>query len=200
MQYERSWTEINLSHFEQNLNELKKFIPEGTDFMQIVKADAYGHGAYEISKKAIQCGATFLGVANVQEGMLLRYQGLDTPILILSPSLESEIGLILENDLIPTISSLEFAQSLNKKATKKIGIHINIDTGMGRSGIHFKQALTTISKIQQLPNLTIEGIFSHFSAAENDTEYSTLQSKRFKSILDELNIKPKSHIHKYNIK
>ncbi len=194
MQKERSWTEINLTNFEQNLNELKKFMPAGTDFMQIVKADAYGHGAFEISRKAIHCGATFLGVANVQEGMLLRYQGIDTPILILSPSLESEIGLILENDLIPTISSLEFAQTLNEKTTKKIGIHINIDTGMGRSGIHFKQALTTISKIQQLANLTIEGIFSHFSAAENDADYSKLQSERFKGILDELDIKPK-YVH-----
>ena len=128
MQNERSWTEINLSNFEQNLNELKKFFAPNCGFMQIVKADAYGHGAFEISRKAIQCGATFLGVANVQEGMLLRYQGIDTPILILSPSLESEIGLILENDLIPTISSLEFAQTLNEKTTKKIGIHINIYT------------------------------------------------------------------------
>jgi alanine racemase len=194
MQNERSWTEINLSHFEQNLNELKKFIPPGSDFMQIVKADAYGHGAFEISKKAIHCGATFLGVANMQEGMLLRYQGIDTPILILSPSLGSEIGLILENDLIPTISSLEFAQTLNKKATKKTDIHINIDTGMGRSGIHFKQAPTAISKIRQLPNLQIEGIFSHFSAAENDADYSKLQSERFKGILDELDFKPK-YIH-----
>jgi len=194
MQNERSWTEINLTNFEQNLNELKKFMPEGTDFMQIVKADAYGHGAFEISKKAIQCGATFLGVANVQEGMLLRYQGIDTPILILSPSLESEIGLILENDLIPTISSLEFAQTLDKKATKKTGIHINIDTGMGRSGIHFVQALTTISKIQKIANLTIEGIFSHFSSAENNADYSKLQSERFKGILEELDIKPK-YIH-----
>ncbi len=194
MKNERSWTEINLTNFEQNLSELKKFMPTGTDFMQIVKADAYGHGAFEISRKAIQCGATFLGVANVQEGMLLRYQGISTSILILSPSLESEIGLILENDLIPTVSSLEFAQTLNKKTTKKIGIHINIDTGMGRSGIHYKQALTTISKIQQLPNLIIEGIFSHFSAAENDANYSKLQSERFKSILNELDIKPE-YVH-----
>ncbi|MCK4654076.1 MAG: alanine racemase [Candidatus Cloacimonetes bacterium] len=194
MQNERSWTEINLSNFEQNLDELKKFFTPGINFMQIVKADAYGHGAFEISKKAIHCGATFLGVANVQEGMLLRYQGIDTPILILSPSLESEIGLILENDLIPTISSLEFAQTLDRKTTKKIGIHINIDTGMGRSGIHFKQALPTISKIRQLTNLTIEGIFSHFSAAENDADYSKLQSERFKGILDELDIKPK-YVH-----
>ena len=194
MQNERSWTEINLSNFEQNLNELKKFFAPNCGFMQIVKADAYGHGAFEISRKAIQCGATFLGVANVQEGMLLRYQGIDTPILILSPSLESEIKLILENELIPTISSLEFAQTLNKKATKKIGIHINIDTGMGRSGINYKQALAIISMIKQLAKLTIEGIFSHFSAAENDADYSKLQSERFRNILDGLDFKPE-YIH-----
>ncbi|MCK4312119.1 MAG: alanine racemase [Candidatus Cloacimonetes bacterium] len=192
MQNERSWTEIDLSNFEHNLNELKKFFTPGVNFMQIVKADAYGHGAFEISKKAIQCGATFLGVANVQEGMLLRYQGIRIPIVILSPSMENEIEQILENDLIPTISTFEFAIKLNKKG--KCKIHINIDTGMGRSGIHFQQALTAISIIQLLPNLTIEGIFSHFSAAENDEEYTIEQSQKFAEILSKLNFKPK-YIH-----
>jgi len=194
MQTERSWTEINLSNFENNLNELKKFISPNVAFMQIVKADAYGHGAYEIAKQAIQCGASFLGVANVQEGMLLRYQGIDIPILILSPSMENEINLIIENNLIPAVSSFEFAQKLAQKSPFKIKIHINIDTGMGRSGISYSRAIEEINKIQKIKNLEIEGIFSHFSSAENDDKYTKLQSEKFNEILSELDFKPK-YIH-----
>ncbi len=194
MKEERSWTEINLSNFENNLNELKKFISPNVEFMQIVKADAYGHGAYEIAKQSIQCGASFLGVANVQEGMLLRYQGIDLPILILSPSMENEINLIIENNLIPAVSSFNFAQKLAQKNQFIIKIHINIDTGMGRSGISYSNAKKVIGKIQNIKNLEIEGIFSHFSAAGNDEEYTNLQSDRFLRILSQLDFKPK-YIH-----
>ena len=194
MQTERSWTEINLSNFENNLNELKKFISPNVAFMQIVKADAYGHGAYEIAKQAIQCGASFLGVANVQEGMLLRYQGIDIPILILSPSMENEINLIIENNLIPAVSSFEFAQKLAQKNPSKIKVHINIDTGMGRSGISYSRAIEEIKRIQEIENLEIEGIFSHFSSAENDEEYTNMQSEKFNKILSQFDFKPE-YIH-----
>ncbi len=194
MQNQRSWTEINLSNFENNLNELKKFISSNVSFMQIVKADAYGHGAYEIAKQAIQCGASFLGVANVQEGMLLRYQGIDIPILILSPSMENEINLIIENNLIPAVSSFDFARKLAQKSPSKIKVHINIDTGMGRSGISSSDAIEEIYKIKNFKNLEIEGIFSHFSSAENDEKYTNLQSEKFNKILSELDFKPK-YIH-----
>jgi len=109
MKNDRSWTEINLTNFEYNLFELKKFMDANTDFMQIVKADAYGHGAFEIAKKAIDCGAKLLGVANCQEGMLLRYQGIDVPIVVLSPSLSNELEMIFEYNLIPSLSNLDFA-------------------------------------------------------------------------------------------
>ncbi len=194
MRMDRSWTEIDLSRFEHNLNELKKFFMPETEFMQIVKADAYGHGAFEIAQKAIACGATFLGVANAQEGLLLRYQGITLPILILSPSLENEIDLILENDLIPTISDLEFAFKLNSKTTHKIPVQINIDTGMGRSGFAYLEADKVVKKIGDLPNLEIQGIFSHFSSAEDDVEFTQIQSERFKKIISQLNRMPE-YVH-----
>ena len=194
MQNDRSWTEINLTNFEHNLNELKKFLPANTQIMQIVKADAYGHGAFEIAKKSIRCGVKFFGVANADEGAILRYQGINEPILILSPSLISEIDSIIENNLIPTISSIEFAESLNKSANQEIKIHINIDTGMGRSGFYYSEALEKIQQLRKMENLQIEGIFSHFSAAENDEEYTKFQTERFQQILDLLNFQPK-YIH-----
>ncbi|MDA3814447.1 MAG: alanine racemase [Candidatus Cloacimonetes bacterium] len=192
MKNDRSWTEINLTNFKDNLDELKKFFHPQANFMQIVKADAYGHGAFQIAKKAIECEAVSLGVANLQEGLLLRYQGIKVPIIILSPSMENEIEQILENNLIPTISTLDFAVKLNKQG--KCKIHINIDTGMGRSGFHYKSALENINKIKNLKNLEIDGIFSHFSSAEEDPKFTKLQSDRFKKLITTFNIKPK-YIH-----
>ncbi|MBT5420597.1 MAG: alanine racemase, partial [Candidatus Cloacimonetes bacterium] len=189
MKNDRSWTEIDLTNFENNLTELKRFFSPQKDFMQIVKADAYGHGAFQIAKKAIDCGAVCLGVANVQEGLLLRYQGITVPIVILSPSLDNEIKQILESDLTPTISTTDFAEKLNKSG--KCKIHINIDTGMGRSGFHYEEALEKINEIRKYSNLIIDGIFSHFSSAEDDAEFTKLQSNRFEQIISKLDFKPR---------
>lgn len=192
MKNDRSWTEIDLTNFKSNIKELKKFYSPQAEFMQIVKADAYGHGAYQIARNAIVCGAVSLGVANVQEGLLLRYQRIKVPIVILSPSLENEIEQILENDLTPTISTIDFAEKLNKSG--KCKIHINIDTGMGRSGFHYENALENVNDIMKLENLEIDGIFSHFSSAEEDPEFTKLQSNRFEEILSKLDVNPK-YIH-----
>ena len=187
---DRSWTEIDLTNFEHNLTELKKFIKSETKIMQIVKADAYGHGAFEIARKAIECGISFLGAANVQEGLLLRYQGVKIPIVILSPSLPGEIELIFENELTPSVSSHKFAELLSEKAKQIVNIHINIDTGMGRSGLQYDVALNEINRIQQLPNLNVEGIFSHFSSAENDSKYTDHQNANFRKLINSLDKKP----------
>ncbi|MFA5510597.1 MAG: alanine racemase, partial [Candidatus Cloacimonadaceae bacterium] len=95
----RSWVEIDLSAFRHNLRALKKHCEPHHQFMQIVKADAYGHGAIEISRVAVDEGASLLGVANVEEGKLLRIQGCNSPILILSPSLQSECEEIVSYQL-----------------------------------------------------------------------------------------------------
>jgi len=191
---DRSWTEVNLDSFVSNLNELKRFIPPGVSFMQIVKADAYGHGAYEIAKLALECGATSLGVANVQEGVLLRYRGITAPILILSPAHSSEINLLLENDLTVSVSNLSFAISLSQEAVrqKKMAlIHLNIDTGMGRSGFRLDEAIPAYNTISKLSGVEIEGIFSHFASAESDEKFTKHQQARFRAYINELSCKPR---------
>lgn len=194
---DRSWTEIDLDNFQHNLLKLKEFIPSEKAIMQIVKADAYGHGAYQIAKKALDNGAEMLGIANADEGKLLRYKQINVPILILSPSLESEIEMILDYDLTPTLTDLEFAVKLNEKAQlagliRKV--HINIDSGMGRSGIPYQQASDFLNQVSLLSNLQIEGIFSHYAASENDPEYSLEQSRIFQQFLQELDLRPR-YIH-----
>ena len=195
MNFERSWVEINLDNFAYNLQQLKGLLRAKTEFMQIVKADAYGHGAYEIAKESTKQGATYLGVANSEEGILLRYQNITTPILILSPSYEDEIDQIIEYNLTPTITTLQFARELDSKSNgQPIKVHIEIDTGMGRSGIRYDEANKIIPEIQSLTNLSIEGIFSHFCCSETDSDYNKLQSERFDKVVKELSFTPR-YIH-----
>lgn len=191
---DRSWTEINLDNFVSNLNELKRFIPGNVDFMQIVKADAYGHGAYEISKLALNCGAASLGVANIQEAVLLRYRGISAPILVLSPAHSSEISTILEYNIAVSVSNLAFAISLSQEASKQnklASVHLNIDTGMGRSGFRLDEAIYAYDEISKLDGIFIEGIFSHFASAESDETYTKQQQNKFRNYLDIIPHKPK---------
>lgn len=190
---ERSWVEIDLAALQHNLRFLKsKMLPQ-QHFMMIVKADGYGHGAYEISRIALEAGAVYLGVANPEEGKLLRIQGCKAPILVLSPSLEPEIGIILDYELCPTVSTLSFAKAMNKAAGEKDiiqHIHLKVDTGMHRSGEQWNGFPEFHKAIGKLDNLLIEGIFSHFAAAENDMAFSRLQEERFTALIKTLPKQP----------
>jgi alanine racemase len=194
---QRTWIEIDITAFRHNIFALKKFIPPDHKIMQIVKADAYGHGALEIAKTAIECGAHSLGVANADEGALLRYHGFNVPILILSPSLISEIPLILENELIPSVSDSHFAIVFDQEASHDYPVHINVDTGMGRSGVYLTDAELFFNFCHNLKNIHIQGVFTHFAASENDPQYSQSQSVAFKNFIDNLPYVPE-FIHSAN--
>lgn len=194
MQSDRSWTEIDLSNFKYNLKQISQYLDGNKKIMQIVKADAYGHGAYQIAMAAQSEGVSFLGVANADEGMMLRYQGIEIPILILSPSLDSEIETILDYNLIPSISDITFAKLLSESALHKkkiVTVQLILDTGMGRNGISINDFDKVYHGISSLQNLEIEGIFSHFSSSESDYQYSELQLKLFKDEINKLERKPK---------
>ncbi len=194
---ERSWVEIDLSALEHNLRILKGYMQPHQSFLMIVKADAYGHGAAEISRIAIAEGAVYLGVANPEEGKLLRIQNCQSPILVLSPSLITEIDAILTYDLTVSVSELNFAKALSKEAVKQnkcLKIHVKVDTGMRRSGVKAEDFPTLFQALTELPNLVIEGVFSHFAAAENNPEFSLEQETSFIELLDKLPVIPK-YIH-----
>lgn len=195
---DRSWVEIDLAAFARNLDFLKEYLDEGQDFLQIVKADAYGHGAWEIAQTALKHGAVYLGVANLEEGKLLRIQGIRAPILILSPSLSGEVSAILDYDLVPTVSDSDFARALSRHLEgRDYPIHLKLDTGMHRSGIRMEQAAALYSEIENLSGLRIEGIFSHFASSESDAEYCQYQEAQFMAFIDALQKKPR-YIHLSN--
>ncbi len=117
----RSWVEVDLDNFTHNWSEMRRLVGPDVKILSVVKADAYGHGAIEISNVALKNGACCLGVANADEGVQLRVGGIDAPILILSPSMGLEIDEIIKYNLTPSVSDLGFARELQKKAEKSAG-------------------------------------------------------------------------------
>ncbi|MBN1472990.1 MAG: alanine racemase [Syntrophaceae bacterium] len=185
----RSWVEVDLDNFAANLQEIKRLIGSDVDFMPAVKADAYGHGAIEISNAALQNGAKMLGVANADEGIQLRISGIEAPIVILGPSTAAEIEEIIKYNLTSSVSEISFARQLQKalqQAGRKLPVHIEVDTGMGRGGTMRGEALKLVTDISKLSNIIIEGIFSHYAASEVIVPGNHRQWQSFLDLLGEL--------------
>lgn len=185
----RSWVEVDLDNFIGNLKEIKRLIGPQVNFMQVVKADAYGHGAIEISNTALRHGAKMLGVANADEGVQLRISGIEAPIVILGPSTVAEIEQIIKYHLTPSVSDLYFTKKLNRTLIKsglKLPVHIEVDTGMGRGGTMHTEAQKLILELSKLSNITMEGIFSHLASSEEIVPYNEQQWRNFSNLLTEI--------------
>ncbi|HQK99246.1 MAG TPA: alanine racemase [Smithellaceae bacterium] len=185
----RSWVEVDLDAFVANLREIKRLMGPGMDFMQTVKADAYGHGAVEIANAALREGARMLGVANADEGVQLRVSGIEAPIVILGPSTRSEIPDIIKYSLTPSVSDAGFAGLLEERlaaAGRTLAVHVEVDTGMGRGGTMHTEAPELIAFIRTLPHILLEGLFSHFASSEWRVEKNDRQWRLFAAVQDEL--------------
>lgn len=183
--------EINLDNLTHNIKNIKKHTSKDTLIMAIVKANGYGHGAVEVSKTFLENGADKLGVSILQEGIELRKAGIKAPILILNYTSTTLYENIVKYNLTQNIYSYREAKELSDVAVslkKDINIHIKIDTGMARVGFYpDDKSIGDIIKISRLPNIKIEGIFTHFARAdEEDKSFTDLQFKRFIDIIEKL--------------
>jgi len=179
-----AWAEINLSNLSYNIKKIRSYsASRNVRVMAVVKADAYGHGAVEVSKKAIKSGAYALGVALVEEGIELRKSGITVPIYVLGESPPETLGEAIDNNLVLAVNSYRSAQFISRecrRAGKSTGVNINIDTGMNRIGINFKDAPGKILKISMLPYLKLESISTHCACAGiREDSYTQLQWQRF---------------------
>jgi len=188
--------EINPENLKHNIVSFRNHIAEKTKIMAVVKADGYGHGAPEVASIALNNGASWLGVAFVEEGINLRLQGFKAPILVLNPPFPNQAELYFEYNLIPTIFTLETAEVFSDWAVKNNCLkefHLKVDTGMGRVGISpYHTAEDFLVTTAKLPNLNCGGIYTHFATAdEKDKSYAQKQLTRFLELVDRLKIKGK---------
>lgn len=188
--------EVNLDNLTNNIREIKRHVGDKTLIMAIVKANAYGHGASTCARIFIENGANKLGVSILSEGITLRKSGITAPILLLNYTPVEQYKTLIENDLTQTIFKYEDAKKLSDIACnlkKVVKIHIKIETGMNRIGfLPNKDSIDEILNIVKLPNIDVEGIYTHFATAdENDKEFSKKQFEKFMWVinrLEELNI------------
>jgi alanine racemase len=177
----RCWVEIDGRALRRNYRILRGLVPKATQFLAVVKANAYGHGLVPMARELALIGVDWLGVANLAEGAALRQAGLKLPILLLSATLPDEMEEALRRRLALTISSFAEAQRLDRIARsirRRAEVHFKIDTGMGRLGSWHAEAREELHRVRRLANLRVTGLCTHFSSADDNAELTAVQWKR----------------------
>ena len=169
--YDRAWAEIDLDALLFNIEEIKKSIDRTTQIIAVLKTDGYGHGAGQIARMLERDNQVWgYAVATAEEAFVLKEEGVCKPLLILGYTFPYSYERLVCEGVRSTVFTLETAQELSKAAVKhgkQCSVHIKIDTGMTRIGIHpDEEGLALIRQIQALPGLEIEGIFTHFATAD----------------------------------
>jgi alanine racemase len=184
--YRPTWVEISLDALRSNIEGFQKILPAGMKQMAVVKADAYGHGAVEVSKEALAAGVDYLGVAFFDEALELRNAGITAPILVLGYTPPEGVERARELDVTIAVYSHDVLKELQaQQHKKKLKIHIKLDTGMGRLGLHTEaDAIPFIEQALTLPNVEVEGLFTHYANADEvDKSYTLEQYRRFERIV-----------------
>ncbi len=185
-----TWVEISKSALQHNIRQFNRILGPKTAFMAVVKSNAYGHGMIQIAKIAQQAGVKWFGTVSLDEALELRKHNIQKKILVLSFYNPLKLAEAIQDNISLTVYSYAAAKKINnqaKRVHKKASVHIKIDTGTSRLGIRPEFAAEIIKKIAVLPNIKIQGIFSHFADAENPNQKVTYkQNIVFNKVIKDL--------------
>lgn len=168
-----TWAEIDLNKLAFNFHSIKRYVGETIEYMAVVKADAYGHGAVECSRRLEAEGVDWFAVATVEEGLELREAGIRKPILILGGFWPGQESAVLDRDLTPVVFRIDQAKTIGEAASDKntkVKIHIKFDTGMGRVGFDTDHAGELAEEFSKIDGIEVEGLMTHFAAADMPSE------------------------------
>ncbi len=183
-----AFIEVDLRRIALNLAHLAEHVP-GTSVMAVVKANAYGHGAVPVSQAALQAGAEWLGVATLDEAEELRHAGIVAPVLVLGHVRPEEYEQCARRGVSATVSEPEQVAEAERGAARggrPLGIHLKLDTGMGRIGARPADAVALAGQVARSEHLRLEGVFSHFAAAGQDEAFTKKQVVQFTTALQKL--------------
>ena len=180
-------TEIDLRRLSQNYAAIRRHVGPDVRLMPILKANAYGHGLVAIARHMVTLGVDYLGVAVLEEGILLRQAGITAPILVLGGILGNQVPQFINHDLTLTASSVEKLQQIDAAAAamdRRATVHLKIDTGMERIGVHYYSAEPLLEAALACRHCLVEGIYSHFANSDAaDLSSARLQLARFQEVL-----------------
>jgi len=182
-----AWTEIDLGKLRRNLQLIRRDLPSAVKLLAVVKDEAYGHGALDVARVAVEEGAWGFGLSTLEEAMHLREGGITAPLLLLGERQEAELEWCVAHDLTVCVNEPHAVRKLAKIAAefgKQVPVHVKIHTGMSRYGVRWDEALPLLEKIAAEKSLTLEGVMTHFSQSdETDKTFANLQFARFQEVL-----------------
>ena len=185
-----AWTEIDLGKLRRNLQLVRGDLPKHVRLMAVVKDEAYGHGALDVARVAVEEGAWGFGLSTLEEAMALRDDGITAPLLLLGERQPAELEWCVAHDLTVCVNEQHNVRALAKLAAdfgKRVPVHLKIHTGMSRYGVRWDETLPLIEKILAEKSLALEGVMTHFSQSdETDKTFANLQFSRFQEILTAL--------------
>lgn len=182
------WLEINLGSIRRNIQRIAKITQKPV--MAVVKANAYGHGLFEVAKAAEQAGIARLCVARLEEAVALRDAGIQAPILVLGYTSPLDVPKAMQRSISLALFNAELApqyEEAARHAEGKLNVHIKVDTGMGRLGIFPDGAVEFVAQVARMQSINIEGLFTHFASADEPLKTTTDdQIVKFNRVLDGL--------------
>ena len=182
-----AWTEIDLGRLRRNLQLIRRDLPAKVKLMAIAKDEAYGHGALDVARIALEEGAACLGLSTLEEALTLRDAGIKAPLLLLGERQEAELPWCVAHDLTVCVNEPNTVRKLAKVAAsqgKRVPVHVKINSGMSRYGVRWTEALALIEKIYSEKSLLLEGAMTHFSQSdETDKTFANLQVSRFDEVM-----------------
>ncbi|PZE20806.1 alanine racemase [Paenibacillus xerothermodurans] len=185
--YRPTRVEISLDALRHNLTEFRRVLPAHVKMMAVVKADAYGHGAVEVSREALRCGVEYIAVAFLDEGLELRQAGITAPILVLGYTPPDALEMAWEHDITVNVYSHDILDAFERlqPREKPLSIHVKIDSGMNRLGLTTEaEAVAFIERALKIPGLHVGGLFTHYASAdETDKSYTLEQYERFDKVV-----------------
>ena len=185
-----AWTEIDLGKLRRNLRLIRGDLPKHVRLMAVVKDEAYGHGALDVTRVAVEEGAWGFGLSTLEEAMTLRDAGITAPLLLLGERREAELEWCVAHNLTVCVNEIHNVRALAKIAAafaKQVPVHVKIHTGMSRYGVRWDEAVPLIEQIVAEKSLSLEGVMTHFSQSdETDKTFANLQFARFNEVLHAL--------------
>ena len=182
-----AWTEIDLGKLRRNLQLIRRDLPRHVKLLAVTKDEAYGHGALDVARIALEEGAWGFGLSTLEEAMNLRDAGITAPLLLLGERQEAELPWCVAHDLTICVNEANTVRKLARvaaAANKRVAVHVKIHTGMSRFGVRWDEALPLIETINSEKSLSLEGVMTHFAQSdEMDKTFANLQFSRFNEVL-----------------
>jgi alanine racemase len=183
-----AWLEIDLRKLRLNFELINRDKPAGVHVLSVVKDEGYGHGALPVAHTALECGARFLALSTLEEALCLRDRGIGAKLMLLGDRHENELPWCVAHDLTCCLSEPQSVKKLGEFAAlagKRVPVHIKVNTGMNRYGVHWSESAALAELICSTPSLELEGVLSHFAQSdETDKTFANLQFARFNEALE----------------